>query len=228
MPEHLETSDETIHRLRADAPVARDRRAAAEGVRVEGGAPARQALTASGVFALQRSVGNAGTVAFLQREEERDASRSPVHDVIGRGGSPLDGDTRSVMESHLGGSFGDVRLHVDAKSAESVQAAAFTVGKDIVVHPDHFTPGTPQAQRTLAHELTHVRQQAAGPVEGTPRSGGISVSDPSDRFEQEAESSAEALMTGVQRVAAGPDQGSLGVGTLQRDTSHLDENESIE
>lgn len=155
------------------------------------------------VLAMQRSVGNAGVASYLQRERAGEddpatsARRSPVHDVVGGGGSPLDPGTRSQMEQSLGGSFGDVRLHVDRTSAESVQAAAFTVGKDIVVHPDHFSPGTPQAQRTLAHELTHVKQQAAGPVAGALREGGVRVSDPSDRFEQEAEHTADAAMSSI-------------------------------
>jgi hypothetical protein len=159
------------------------------------------------VLHLQRNIGNAGTTAFLQRDLDEDeggglqreatqpGEPSPVHSTIAGSGSPLDGTTRSTMEGRLGADFSDVRLHVDAKSAESVQAAAYTVGRDIVVHPDHFTPGTPQAQRTLAHELTHVIQQRSGPVSGTPQAGGIQVSNPSDHFEQAAERSADSVMS---------------------------------
>jgi Domain of unknown function (DUF4157) len=162
--------------------------------------------SAASVLHLQHSVGNAGTAAYLQRElapsEEASDHSSPVHETIGSGGSPLDPGTRSTMEQSLGSDFGSVRLHVDAKSAESVKAAAYTVGEDIVVHPNHFTPGSPQAQRTLAHELTHVVQQRSGPVAGTPQAGGIQVSDPSDRFEQEAERTAEAVTSNLQRSTA--------------------------
>lgn len=201
MPEHLEKADDGHRR----GPVAA--RSLRQAPAVEAGAGlGRPALSAAGVLALQRSVGNVGTTAFLQREEEgrsgADGGRSPVHDVVGRGGSPLDNGTRSTMEAHLGRSLSDVRLHVDAKSTESVKAAAFTVGKDVVVHPDHYSPGTPQTQRTLAHELTHVKQQSDGPVAGTPQAGGIQVSDPSDRFEREAERSADSVMASTQRMAA--------------------------
>jgi hypothetical protein len=58
----------------------------------------------------------------------------------------------------------------------------------------------------LAHELTHVVQQRSGPVDGTPIGGGVSVSDPSDRFEREAASNAESVMSQpapVQRHAEG-------------------------
>lgn len=43
----------------------------------------------------------------------------------------------------------------------------------------------------LAHELAHVMQQAAGPVDGTP----LRLSDPSDRFEREADRPADEAMT---------------------------------
>ncbi|MGH2688737.1 MAG: hypothetical protein ACRDKW_08010, partial [Actinomycetota bacterium] len=46
-----------------------------------------------------------------------------------------------------------------------------------------------------AHELTHVVQQRSGPVDGTPAAGGISISHPSDSFEQEAEQHAARVMT---------------------------------
>jgi hypothetical protein len=187
----------------------------------------RGRMSRASVLAMQRSVGNAGTAAALQREEEKGGSRSPVHDVIGSGGTALDEDTRETMESHLGTGLSDVRLHVDRKSAESVQAAAYTVGNDVVLHPDHFTPGTPAAQRTLAHELTHVVQQRSGPVAGTPREGGIKVSDPSDSFEQEAESSATAFMSAqrLQAPAAGGSAVQRATASVQREEEGEDETE---
>jgi hypothetical protein len=38
-----------------------------------------------------------------------------------------------------------------------------------------------------------VVQQRSGPVDGTPTGDGVSLSDPSDRFEQAAEEVAEEL-----------------------------------
>ena len=173
--------------------------------------PARGSpLAPSSVLRLQRAVGNAATANYLQRQErdeDQEAGRSPVLDVVGSGGSPLDHSTRSTMERHLGTDLSAVRLHVDRHSAESVSAAAYTVGNDVVVHPDHFQAGTPAAQRTLAHELTHVVQQRSGPVDGTPTAGGVRVSDPADRFERDAERSADALMSTAQREALGTEHG---------------------
>ncbi|MCU1495153.1 MAG: hypothetical protein JWO62_2917 [Acidimicrobiaceae bacterium] len=198
----------TKHRLAAKpakAGVERSRAPEAPMVR-----PA-SATSAASVLRLQRSVGNAGTAAFLQREERESAvapdASSPVHGTIAGSGSPLDAATRSSMEQKLGADFSNVRLHVDAKSAESVQAAAYTVGENVVVHPNHYAAGTPQAQRTLAHELTHVKQQRSGPVDGTPREGGVQVSDPSDRFEREAERAADAAMSSTPAGASSASSG---------------------
>ncbi len=150
-------------------------------------------LDAPGVLGLQRTVGNRATGALLDEE------RSPVHDVVGRGGgTPLAPDVRSDMEARLGHDFGDVRVHTDSRAHESAQAVgahAYTVGSDVVFQRDGFDPGSTQGRTTLAHELTHVVQQRQGAVDGTPAAGGIRVSDPSDRFEREAVATADRVMS---------------------------------
>ena len=168
-------------------------------------APGGVGTSRAGILLLQRTAGNA-SVAQLLEDEHVDAAGdqpSPVKDVIGSArGQPLDAATRSFMESRMGHDFGDVRIHTDAKaseSARSVQANAYTVGRDVVFRSDQWSPGTATGQRMLAHELTHVVQQAAGPVDGTPAPGGIRLSDPSDRFEREADEVADRVMS------AGPD-----------------------
>lgn len=159
----------------------------------------------AGMGALQRTVGNSALGPMIQRsrsgspdrdggEEER---RSPVHEVVSSGGSPLDADTRADMESRMGADFSDVRVHNDAaahESAKGVGAHAYTVGNSVVFQRDAYDPSSPQGRTTLAHELTHVIQQREGPVEGTKAPGGIRVSDPSDRFEREAVSNADRVL----------------------------------
>jgi hypothetical protein len=162
-------------------------------------APGRSpALDAPAMLHLQRTAGNQGVLQMLADDE-----RSPVHDVVGSGGgSPLDASTRSTMESAFGTSFGDVRVHTDAqasKSAEAVGASAYTVGSDVVFKNGSYDPGSSAGQKTIAHELSHVVQQSKGPVDGTPAPGGIRVSDPSDRFEREADATAEQVLSSVQR-----------------------------
>jgi hypothetical protein len=154
---------------------------------------ARPAMTPASILSLQRAAGNAATVQTLVEEPEQEKP-SPVHDTIGSGGDRLDAGTRSQMERHFGEDFSSVRVHTDSNSAESVGAAAYTVGNDIVMNPSHFEEGTPQAQRMLAHELTHVVQQRSGPVDGASAPGGIRVSDPHDQYEQAAEHKADTVM----------------------------------
>ncbi len=155
------------------------------------------ALDSSAVLGLQRSVGNAATTAAV-------GGRSPVHDVIGSGGSPLEPELRADMESRLGHDFGDVRVHDGSAahdSARSVGAHAYTVGSDVVFQRHAFDPGSAAGRTMLAHELTHVVQQRQGPGDGTAAAGGIRVSDPSDRFEREAVANAERVMAAPPTVA---------------------------
>src|SRR5215204_2830106 len=58
-----------------------------------------------------------------------------VHEVLRSPGQPLDANTRAFMESRFGHDFSQVKVHVDAKAAESAQAVnawAYTVGRDVV------------------------------------------------------------------------------------------------
>ncbi len=107
------------------------------------------------------------------------------------------------MENRLGADFSDVRIHDDSAakaSAAEVGARAYTSGSHVVIGDGGGD------KRTLAHELTHVIQQRQGPVAGADNGSGLKVSDPSDRFEREAEANAARAMVGsappqeVQRV----------------------------
>ncbi|WP_410638580.1 DUF4157 domain-containing protein [Amycolatopsis sp. lyj-346] len=156
-------------------------------------------LGPAGMLGLQRAVGNAGTASLVEEE------RSPVHDVVGSGGAPLDAATRTDMEGRFGADFSDVRVHTDAAahdSAKSVNAQAYTVGSSIVFQRDKYDPASDSGKHMLTHELTHVVQQRSGPVDGTDAGGGVKVSDPSDRFEREAVANADRLMSAP--APAGP------------------------
>jgi hypothetical protein len=147
------------------------------------------------ILALQRQAGNAGVAQLLREENDADA----VHQLVSRGGQPLDKNTRAEMESAFGHDFGDVRLHTGADanvSAQRLGARAYTVGNDVVFGANAFDPGSDAGRRTLAHELTHVVQQRSGPVDGSDTGTGIRVSDPGDRFEQAAEATADRIMSG--------------------------------
>lgn len=159
-------------------------------------------LGAGGALGLQRLAGNDAVVQLLRDESgegEGADEASPVHDVIGSAGRPLEPEVRGEMETRLGADFGDVRIHDDsaaADSASAVNAHAYTVGSNVVFQRNAYDPGSDAGRVTLAHELTHVMQQRSGPVDGTESAGGIKVSDPGDRFEREASANAERVMSG--------------------------------
>jgi uncharacterized protein DUF4157 len=88
-----------------------------------------------------------------------------VDDALASPGRALDPRTRRAMEARFGRDFSGVRIHDDARAAqtaESIDAAAFTVGDDIAFAPGRFDPAGADGRRLLAHELTHVLQQGAG------------------------------------------------------------------
>jgi hypothetical protein len=62
----------------------------------------------------------------------------------------------------------------------------------------------------------HVVQQREGSVDGTPREGGISVSDPGDKFEQEAEANADVVMSAA-GDHAGHDTAAPAAAAVQRE-----------
>ena len=85
-----------------------------------------------------------------------------VDDVLRSPGRALEGQTRAFFESRFQHDFGGVRVHTDAqaaRSAESVNAMAYTVGSHIVFGSGRYSPQAQSGQRLLAHELTHVVQQ---------------------------------------------------------------------
>ena len=179
----------------------------------EGGPGALDALS---IAHFQRQAGNGGVTSLVEQEEPE--ARSPVLDVVGSGGGQaLEAGTRAEMEAGFGHDFADVRIHTGAKASESakaVHAQAYTVGNDVVFGGNNYAPGTSAGKRMLAHELTHVVQQRSGPVDGTPTAGGVSVSDPSDRFELAAETTADRIMAGTRLSAASP---GLNSASLQRE-----------
>jgi hypothetical protein len=86
-----------------------------------------------------------------------------VHEVLRSSGQPLDRATREFIEPRFGHDFSHVRVHTDAKAAESaraIQAKAYTVGQNVVFGAGEFAPGTHEGQRLLGHELAHVVQQS--------------------------------------------------------------------
>jgi hypothetical protein len=175
-------------------------------------------LAAGALLALQRTAGNAAVLRALAAQRHVHGAgcgdldpvpvqRSPVHEVLRSSGRPLDTTTRTEMEARLGADFSDVRIHTDVaaqRSAAGLGARAYTSGNHVVI-------GQGGGDRhTLAHELVHVIQQSRGPVAGTPTADRLSVSDPSDAYEREAEAEATRALSGPLSVRTASGDGARG------------------
>jgi Domain of unknown function (DUF4157) len=111
-----------------------------------------------------------------------------VHEVLRSPGQPLAATTRAVMDRQFGFNFAHVRVHADAKaaqSAEAVGAKAYTVGRNLVFGKNQYTPNQQEGKRLIAHELTHVVQQDGVKTSMFPTE--LSVAPSNDNFEREAE-----------------------------------------
>lgn len=125
----------------------------------------------------------------------RIAAPASVKEALASPGQPLDAATRAFMEPRFGHDFSRVRVHTDARAAESagaVGAAAYTVGPHIVVGRGQPSPQTVAGRRLFAHELAHVVQQSLG--------GPTPELDPSAPHEQDARTAAAAVAAGRLRV----------------------------
>ena len=79
-------------------------------------------------------------------------------------GKPLSAEVRNFYEPRFGYDFGNVKIHTDTvavKSAQSINALAYTSGNNIVFNNGQFSPDTDSGKKLLGHELTHVVQQTA-------------------------------------------------------------------
>jgi hypothetical protein len=102
----------------------------------------------------------------LQRKEISNDSTSYapriVQDVLSSGGRPLDAAARAFMEPRFNRNFSNVKIHdnsIAAKSADSINALAYTSGNNIVFNSGQYNTNSDSGKRLLAHELAHVIQR---------------------------------------------------------------------
>lgn len=91
-----------------------------------------------------------------------------VHNVLNSPGRPLGAATRAFFEPRFGHDFSNVRIHADAKAADSthsVNAKAYTVGQHIVLGDGKHAG---DRDRLLAHELAHTVQQYGATTQEQP------------------------------------------------------------
>ena len=93
------------------------------------------------------------------------ASPEIVSSIQGARGSGKDlaDDIREPMEQVFGADLSVVKVHTDSNADrlnKSIQARAFTTGKDVFFRQGEYNPGSRDGQELIAHELTHVVQQS--------------------------------------------------------------------
>ncbi|HEX7317665.1 MAG TPA: DUF4157 domain-containing protein [Pyrinomonadaceae bacterium] len=178
--------------------------------------PVNDAQKARAIDALQRQYGNryvqrvfssgaretprTDAAATVQRQQAEGSSDSPdtsATQLSSSSGRPLDTGTRDTMGSRFGQDFNNVRVHDDGAAhhaAKSLNADAFTTGRDIYFSQGAYNPSSQSGQKLIAHELAHVVQQNQGAAGAKPQ--GFSVSHPSDPLERQADAAADAVMRG--------------------------------
>ena len=159
---------------------------------------------ARSLLRLQRQYGNryVQRVLALAGKGRGDAEVAPeleqsIQQARGSG-QALDSKVRTQMESAFGADFGDVRVHTDTQADtlnRELNARAFTTGQDIFFRNGAHSPGTSRGRELLAHELTHVVQQNGDKVQRK-----LAVGQPGDKYEQEADQVARAVIQQEQKA----------------------------
>lgn len=128
--------------------------------------PAPSASRIAGELEAQRAAAQiaVGETASGLRSVPEETSLPPAHarEALASPGQPLDGSVRAELEPRFGHDFSRVRVHTDARAAESagaLHARAFTFGQDVVFGPGRYQPGSFAGRSLIGHELAHVVQQ---------------------------------------------------------------------
>ena len=149
---------------------------------------------------MQQTLGNQAVQRLIAQRsggegasELDDETSSAINSRRGQGGQ-LDEGIAAKAGTAMGQDFSGVNVHTDSQAdnlSRAVNAKAFTVGNDVFFKQGEYSPNTQSGQHLIAHELTHVVQQGAS----TPNvQGKMSVNDPNDAFEKEADAVADSVM----------------------------------
>ena len=122
-------------------------------------------------------------------------------------GQPLDEDVLQNLEASFGLDLSAVRVHTGSTAstlAHTLGADAFTCGTDIFFAADAYRPESKAGKWLLAHEITHVVQQARGVVYDQRAVHGVVMGEPDDRWEEQANDVASSIVEGRSvQVASG-------------------------
>ena len=143
---------------------------------------------------------------------QADAAPASVDHALASIGRPLDPALQKDMEQRFGHDFRHVRVHHDAKAAESahaLHARAYTVGQDVVFAANEFAPATHQGRELLAHELAHTVQQRGATAKEAPLAPGSALETQAEQASCAAaggQTVAQSLATSGLAIARAPDR----------------------
>ncbi|MCB8982900.1 MAG: DUF4157 domain-containing protein [Ardenticatenaceae bacterium] len=156
-------------------------------------------LDSGTVTQMQQTLGNTAVQRLLAQRssdgggEVDEETAASINRQRGSGGS-LDGDIAQKAGQTMGQDFSGVTVHTDAQAdqlSRQLGAEAFTTGSDVFFRAGAYDPASSDGQHLIAHELTHVVQQGAS----APNvQGKLTVNDPNDQFEAQADSVADMVM----------------------------------
>jgi hypothetical protein len=148
-------------------------------------------------LAVQRKA--ASTAARASQAPSAKTLPTRIRAAASHGGAPLPLYLWHRLSRHLSADVSRVRIHTGSEAdrlARDVQALAFTTGSDIFFRAGQYQPDHPAGLELLAHEVTHTEQQRQGTVSTQASPDSVSISEPSDSFEQEADSVARSFVAG--------------------------------
>jgi Domain of unknown function (DUF4157) len=117
----------------------------------------------------ERKKGGFNPADLLSMKEAAGSAPTPTPETVSQIGSmrgdgqQLNSGLRQFFEPRFGHDFSHVRIHTDARAAQTTKALnarAFTLGSDIAFAASEYKPETDAGRLLLAHELTHVVQQS--------------------------------------------------------------------
>jgi hypothetical protein len=156
-------------------------------------------LNADKLTRMQQTVGNAAVQRFLaQRSAEGqseidDETAATINAKRGQGHSLEEGISSKAGQA-MDHDFSGVNVHNDSQSDDlnaKLGAKAFTTGSDIFFKQGAYDPSSSDGQELISHELTHVVQQSGNT---TPGEGKLTVNDPNDQYESQADAVANSVL----------------------------------
>ena len=153
----------------------------------EAAAPLYDFVSNVGNRAFGGAIARTQGAGILPTGEVHPSVQSTIDSTRGAG-SALDSGVANKLSPQLG-DLSDVRVHTGDYANDlnhAVSAKAFATGTDVYFGKDQYKPGSSDGDKLIAHELAHVVQQR-----GAPTSGPLTVSNPGDAMENEADAVAD-------------------------------------